>query len=683
MAKRSRVRTTVRVGVISRIDFMSAGYRRGLLEAAFEKFRLADVRFIVIAGGLISNRDFARYRRTVEEQAKAELRASAAIEREKPKDERQPVESSKDLRERIRDATLQCAAEKLAEAIPQMQDASGKPVKIYIVTAPALNYDGAPGTDIAERLSMLRPEIFYWGREDSRFPLQNLRRADGSEKDFWLVQPVKAAWRSKYYSNRPDRLVEDKEMQPSQGLPDLWLSDCGAVFMMRPQGQLSRMRVSPPGLHRLQEVTTSENQVGVCVLEFSDRDAVPVWMNAFKDFLARERSLIPAPEGATALQLAIFRQIADHPSTIGMLESALHRSRKTIEAALADYARVSRQPPIVFDEASKKYDFARAWMQETMRYPVVDRAALTVDRMVAFGCLHAGYLSTQYRWWVNRLPELILENGATILVGCGDYIAGLKHNLHLRGEVFAGFNYTQQEKLAARLVGSVMFKVFDARLTKALSSRQRRPSEAVLTAAVEAALLEFLFFEGNHDKWLTDAGVDPLATFEPHLVEYLTEKIESYLREKGLALCDVAGIVRRHVVFANEHRLPSGLVLGINHPEMGRAQTSSLRTQHTMKARPNCHIVALANFHETIMIQEYNAELGQRVGLQVGTVTSGTEFEDGKLKVVDTGVAFLDAYSSDGRILVTRTVFEGPRPDEIENRERDEIFRDFLGKIGV
>ena len=102
-----------------------------------------------------------------------------------------------------------------------------------------------------------------------------------------------------------------------------------------------------------------------------------------------------------------------------------------------------------------------------------------------------------------------------------------------------------------------------------------------------------------------------------------------------------------------------------------------------MKAGPNCHIVALANFHETIMIQEYNAELGQRVGLQVGTVTSGTEFEDGKLKVVDTGVAFLDAYSSDGRILVTRTVFEGPRPDEIENRERDEIFRDFLGKIGV
>lgn len=683
MAKRGRVDTTVRVGVISRLDFMSAGYRRGLLEAAFAKFRLAGVRFIVIAGGLVSNRDFARYRRTVEEQAKAELRTLIVTEREKPRDERQPVESSKDLRERIRDATLQCAAEKLAEAIPRMLDSNGKPVKIYIVTAPALNYDGTPGTDIAERLSVLRPDIFYWGREDSRFPLQNLRRADGSEKDFWLVLPVKAAWRSKYYSNRPDRLVEDKEMQTSQELPDLWLSDCGAVFMLRPQGQLSRMRVSPPGLHRLQEVTTSENQVGACVLEFSDSDAVPVWVNAFKDFLAKERLLIPAPEGATALELAIFRQIADHPSTIGMLEGALRRDRRAIETALAYYAQAQRQPPIVFDEASKKHDFAKAWVQENMRYPFVDPATLAVDRMVAFGCLHAGYLSTQYRWWVDRLPDLILQNRTRILVGCGDYIAGLKHNLHLRGEVFAGLNYTQQEKLAARLVGSVIFKVFVARFEESLPRRQRRPSGAMLASAVESALLQFLFWEGNHDKWLADAGVDALATFEPHLVAYLTEKIESYLREKGFALCDAAGIVRRHVVFANEHRLPSGLVLGINHPEMGRAQTSSLRTQHTMKARPNCHIVALANFHEAVTIQEWNRELGQRVGLQVGTIVSGTEFEDGKLKIVDTGVAFLDAYSSQGRILVTRTVFEGPRPDEIENHQREETFLDFMKKIGV
>src|SRR3989338_8243536 len=112
-----------------------------------------------------------------------------------------------------------------------------------------------------------------------------------------------------------------------------------------------------------------------------------------------------------------------------------------------------------------------------------------------------GYRKTQYDFFANRVTQLILENDIKCLVGAGDFIAGLKHNLHLRGEVYAGFNYDTQEELAADLVAGVMLKVFRARFEKKIDGSRKKFTPRTIEGLLGDALLWFYYIEGNHDKW--------------------------------------------------------------------------------------------------------------------------------------------------------------------------------------
>src|SRR3989344_7595338 len=318
------------VGLMSRIDYMSPGYRQGLVDAAFQVFREKKVRFVALLGGLISAQHVRQYLQQYH---------------------------GKELKER-RDALPEEIAQHLKEALPRLSDEHGKSVKIYIVTSPAVNYDGVLGLKIARRLSELRPDIIAWGEESARFPLKYQGR------DFWAVLPRKAAWASMYYSTRPERLIREKISQSPQDLPMLWVSDCGAVNLVRPSGELSRPYISPPALHRLQEVTTSENQVGVRVVEFypgSDEFLVDTYN--FKDIVSNEREAIPNPEGASQAQLDIIAQLRRGPMTIGMLETATRYSRTRLKEELEAYNRSQLQPSIMYSEDSKRYDFCAEWIQ--------------------------------------------------------------------------------------------------------------------------------------------------------------------------------------------------------------------------------------------------------------------------------------------------------------------------------
>lgn len=639
----------VRVGFISRIDFGSPGYRKGLLDLAFETFAREKVSFIVLAGGLAS----FPYLKKLLPKGK-----NAAFERE---------------------ALLKQWTDKLADAIPQLRDEKGRLVKIYITTSPGSSYDSWLGAEIAGRLAkhqQRQHDIRFWGEAEARFPLKGLNR------DILVLLPTKAAWRSKYFSTPAERIIEDKQKQTALSLPDLWVVGCLASSLTRPAGEMERPYITVPALHRLEEVKTSENQVGVRVLEFAPGNSIiSVRTYSYKDLVASERDGIPVPEEASKLQQRIITELKRQgPMTIGLLEDTLRVSRSKIQEALN--ALKGFQPSIDYDKASQLYNFSQSWIQNELRYTPPPSGELREDRLLCFGCLHAGAPFTEFEFVVETLPKLILEQETSVLIGAGDFIQGLKHDLANRGEVIAGFNYTQQETLAAYLVGSVILKVFRTRFEESLKHFQRRkPSADELTAITHTALLRFLYREGNHDAWVKPQGMTPLETFRSKLISYLARGLEETIHEHGLQLPSLRNIAEEHVVFGERHTLPSGLCLDIYHPNMARAQTSSLRTQHTLE-KSDCPAAVIANFHVAINVEQWESELGQRIGLQVGTLVWKSEYEELKLKRLDVGVGFLRIQSHNGRIVMSEIVFAGPTPTGSEFTT-DTILQLFLQKLGI
>src|SRR3989338_1081990 len=649
-----------RVGFLSRIDYLSQGFRKGLLEAAAKVFKYEQVDFIVIAGGLVSMRDFRKRNKKLVDELIEKNKSKRVAQAGKKSEEREHVLTRQEILEDTHKALVEDIAKELADLIPVFKNDQGKALKIYLVISSVPAYDGAIGYEIAVRLHELRTDIRFWDETSGRFPIK------GTNQDFWVVLPEKDPWRSKYFSTAPDRLVEDKEIQSDKGLPSLWVADCGAVSVYRPAGELSRPRVTPPGLHKLQEVTKFENQIGVMIVEFNgDSNSQPrVTIYSFKDLTSKERSHFPIPEKATERQREILRVVQNRPVTIGMLEDALPFGRDTIEKEIKAYEESGLQPAITQDRVGGKgkYDIESRWLQRKLRFGLPSLEGLKEDSVLAFGCLHAGYRKTQYDFFANRVPQLILENDIKCLVGAGDFIAGLKHNLHLRGEVYAGFNYNIQEELAADLVASVILKVFRARLEKKISSLGKKPTPQAIERLVRDALLLFYYIEGNHDKWVLDLGMEPLSIFILHLKRELENGIYGELAKYKLTFGNVQEVVSAHIIYGRESTLPSGITLSMRHQEMGRMTTSSGRAQQTL-ADTNGKVLIFANFHVGIQVLQWEEERGQRLALQAGTLVSGTDFEDGKNKTVDTGVVVAKIYSHEGRIFKTSVFFDNAPED--------------------
>ena len=517
---------SVRVGLISRIDLGSPGYREGLLDLAFKDFAREKVDFIILAGGLVSYKHL-----------KGQLTKKALKKERTTKEE-----------------LFEQWAEKLAKAIPQLRNEKGRLIKIYVTTSPASSFDSWLGAEVARRLAKKRRhDIFFWGEEDVRFPLKGL------DREIKVLLPTKGAWRGKYYSTPAERILEDKQKQTTRSLPDLWVVGCLASGLSRPKGEMDRPYITVPALHILEEVKTSENQIGVRVVEFAPGNNIfLVRSHNFKDIAASERDGISDPKGASKLQRQIVAELKQRgPSSIGILEDALRVSRGKIEKAIKTLNESGYQPSVECGEASQLYSFSQSWVEEELRYTLPPLEELREDILIAFGCLHAASIFSEYSLFVNDVPKQILEYGATVLVGAGDLIEGLEHDLDKRGEVMAGWNYTQQERLAARMISSVILKVFKVRLHKALEGfKKRKPSAEELKAAVEESLLTFLYIPGNHCAWVKRKGVTPLATFGPTLVKQLINGIAETLGELGLYLPNLGRVVESKVIDGEVHQLP-------------------------------------------------------------------------------------------------------------------------------
>lgn len=672
-----------RVGFFSRIDYGSSGFRIGLLKALFKRFAEDAVHFAVLVGGLVARAELLAQLATYIELAKQEERTRVETEKDTlPKQERRPAETIASIRSRVRDRMLTTWAKDLAEAIPPLKH-NGKAVKIYIITSPANTYDGDIGREVAMRLHDLRSDITYWDEGDGRFPLQF--RGEYENIDFRAITPIKTPWRSEYYSTGPVRYVKDKQRQSSQHAPSLWVIGCAGATLHIPQGDYKRPILVLPALNRLKEVHSAENEVGGCVVEFSTDSIEPkITTHSLKDLVAFERMQIPESPQATARQNTILKRFSKGPQTIGMLDRAFPWKRSTIEYDINAYQEQKLQPSIIKLPASEKYDIDPRFWERELQYVMPDRKAFLKDSFLAFGCLHAGYPRVQYEWFVNVLPQLILTHDINLLIGAGDYVAGTKHNLVARGEVFRGLNNTKQEKLAAEMVLAVIMKVFRVRFSKIKSQEWRENhSQAKLKGMIERALLSFNYWQGNHDKWALDESRDPLDTFNMHLVNRVRSEILSVLVEKQFSAPyhpDLDEIISRKVVFAPKHTLSSGLTLCIAHPEMGR-MTPSGRAQQTMGFLDDGQVVVLANFHVGVALQEWSHTLGERVTIQAPTITSGTAFEDGKNKRCDVGVYIANVWSHNGRITCADTFFAGPSREQMTELSSENDYKNLLADI--
>lgn len=629
----------VKIGMLSRVDYGSPGFRKGLLDLAYQCFREAGVHFVILAGGLFAGR---------------------ALKQQMPKKKEE------------QDPYFDELAKYVAGVFPRVHHDSE--IKTYLMVSPA--YDGFIGEAAASRLVALRKDIRLYPKAVERFPLK------GIKKKISVIVPVKAAWRADYASTPVDRVLKDELKRSTQPPADVYSTGCYGVYMHRPKGESSCEYFALPALNKPEEITSTENQVGIVILEVND--CVRVTNISFKDVVSAERELIKAPAGLSDFEQKVFSCLRRGPSTPGIIEDDLHESRAKVGKALSKIAGIKRRgyPRVREDSKSGRYDFDLAWRQRMLQYSWHPSDEIREDRIVGLACMHASSIFTDYEFIMNELPKVILAEKATVFAVVGDLIQGLKHDLMLRDEVVAcANNYTRQERLAGDLLAAVLGKVFSARLEAKLGAAG--PGD--MGQLLDECLIPLIYIPGNHDEWVKALGFEPLDKFRSVIVGRLQEKIEAAFAKKQLPAAAVKNIVEKKIIALestdNRYKLASGLKIGLLHPHTGRAQTTTLRLQQSMSAVSDCHMVLIGNFHTAAAMALWDSRLGQRCGMQFGTLMHKSDFESKKNKIVDFGIGCLRVKSRNGRILETQTMFCGdPKRKTFSNND---LLDAFEKKIGI
>lgn len=679
-----------KIGLISRIDAASDGFRKGLLDAIFHILREEEgTHFNILVGGLVGKKSLSE---KVKAYVSGMVRKDKILKRKYPRfadllpSERLPARK-KELAEHF----ITRVAKELASIIPTItipdpeDPAKKKVVDLFITTSPA--FDGELGEIVAHSLADLRPDVRVWKAGGDRFPVKHV------DKLIWALAPQKAVWmRGDFYSTPVERVIKDKIKQTPQGPPDIFVVGGFASAINKPKGELPYRYVSIPAACRLEETRVSENQIGLSVLEYQAGENTPLFRNYnLKDLVSKELSFITPPSGATSVQKRIIEIMQSRGwVTPGILKYHLNITPEEIQNEMRGLMKKKASKkngqnwPGVTEGSGKKYYFDLDWIQKRLKY-FIENGPWNEDIIVSFACVHAGSVETDYEFFVNELPQIILKKGATILVDAGDTKEGLKHGLMMKGEVIAGMNSTQQEKFAAHLIGTVIFKVFTKRFDELIANLEKNKlSLKKIKEMVLSALLWFYYILGNHDLWETEDGHEPLEVFKAHLVRFLTDKIEKHLASHGLPYIPILELVESRIQLKEIFELPSGLKVSIQHPHMSRAKTTSIRPQEMLNYAKSlgCQVAIGGNFHVSEHVDEWDMELGQCVVQEIGTIKHGSNFERHKMKTVDQGVGYLKIRSKDKRIFMTESAFYGaPRARlPVENID---VINDFIEKLGI
>jgi hypothetical protein len=642
----------VLVGLCSRIDYGSPGYRQWLVNNGFETFRRNNTQHNLLVGGLVSGRD-------LNDQLKEELRMAL---KDCSTDERANVREQTE-----REFITQVALE-LSKAIPKIQlkqpvKDGKKHVPLFIMTSPA--FDLEIGERVARELIKVRDDIVLLHPGSTRLSINE------AGKDLWALTPVKGVWmRGDYFSTPAERVIKDKINSSSQHSPDRYIVGCFGSSLHKEKGEHPYAYDTVPVLHRLEGVRVNENQIGVRILVYLKHLNRPlIQTHSFKRMVANELEYITPPKGFTRTQERIVQSIIKKgygyneqlAREMGISYSAVERQMKILVKRRASQGKERRWPGLRKDTGSGRYYFNLDWLRFKLKCPLPDHYEHE-DRIVVYGCLHAGSVETDYEFFVNDVPKVMLDRNVNILVGAGDLIEGMAHNLDRKREILPGCNNNMiMEEMSAKYNSTVLLKVFETRVRTWLLNHTSKPDNNDLLSAIRRMLPQFYYIPGNHDLWQAQDGALPLKHFHQELVWNLTEGVREIFSRLGHPVHDCTPIVEHKVALAPIFTLPSGLRVKVQHPHMSRAKTTSIRPQEMMSfaKREDCKVSLGANFHVSMNMEEYDMDMGQCISHEIGTIKHGSNFERNKLKTVDQGVGYLRILSSGGEILVSESAFFG------------------------
>lgn len=683
-AQNIQIQNGAKIGLVSRIDFGSQGFRQALIDSSFTNIfsKLEGTHFNILAGGLISQKN-------IKEQMKEFIGSRVEAEKEKIKKKKTSKKKKdrpesligkrlKRRRSELQEEFLRGIAKQLSKIFPALKGPDPenpekeKNIDLFIVTSPA--FDGEIGETVAQFLSELRPDIRVWNSGGDRFLIKYVNKL------LWVLTPKKAVWmRGDYYSTSAERVLKDKIKQTGQGSPDLYVVGCFGSSLNKPKGELKYRYVTVPACHRLDDTRVNENQIGVSILEFpSDGSEFLYRTYSLKDLVSQELNFVVPPEGASPVQKKIIANIKEKGCAtsgslkydLGITLEEILKALKGLEGKKTFRRNGENWPGIYFQEKSKKWYFDLEYLQHRLKY-ALSGGSYNEDILASFACVHAGSVETDYQFFTDELPKLILKSGATVLIDGGDTKEGMKHSLDKKGEIIAGMNLTKQEKFAANLVGTVILRVFKARFTAlCVKIEPEKLTPDKVKELFFASMLLFIYILGNHDLWETEDGHEPLELFHEILIKFVTNNIWQELLSRkisAISYYDLMRLVENKIQRKEFFELPSGLKVSVQHPHMSRAKTTSIRPQEMMEfgKRFGCQITIGANFHVSESVNEWDMDLGQCHSQEVGTIKHGSSFERHKMKMVDQGIGCLRILSRNKRIFMTESVFYGaskPKP---------------------
>lgn len=649
------------VGHISRIDYFSPGFRRGILQSICEILAVDEGVHLIALVNLVRKDFFAELFALRVAEAKGHIHSKRM--EAKRLGHRMAGILDKDIRAAVMDSMVEESAKALAAMIPKIKKPGSKTVeyvRYYIATSK--RYDGKIGELIAHRLQRLRPNDIRLHHPGSiRTPLKN------SDVVHWALGEMKSRIPGQFYSQAIEKIIADKVAETSKPLPDLWTVGSNCVAIYTPDGVRSTAYVGMPGASVPEGVVIGENQIGASIVEQDLKIGSKRLVRFYnlRDAVSREREMITGIKtGSEPIHKRIVEALKHEggPLSVGQLADRLDiEDRSTVQKALKflELKNASERktwPGLHYDSSSQLWDFHREWVRQKLRYVLPPRAEWVEDNLFFFGCMHAGYTTVDYDFIVKNFPSIMLSRNIQTVVCLGDLIAGLHHNFQCTGEVFSGLNNSDQEEFAAALLSTVFYQVFAKRFDDFMAKNKIMDTHQV-SEVIRNAIMTMVIIPGNHDLWQEQDGATPLKTFVAEFSRLLSIAIIRHLAKHQVPMIDIHSILSEKLFSYPDtralHTLPSSLQMSMLHPHMGGSATTSRNAQFMMGAL-GAQVGALANFHRATVVHRWDQGLGQCVTVQAGTMAIYTRFEVRHMKFQnDFGPITLRALSHEGRILMT------------------------------
>lgn len=662
----------VRVAACSRLFWKHKGARTAIVEAEPLIAAREGCHYIVYCGGLVDKKYIERRIKEGADQVASENGLTRS--------------QRGALVPLVRENILDELAREICSILPKISSPAAKNgnkrsgvgfVRYYIMTS--LILDGWYGDDIVKRLMQMRSDIRLLKQGEDHTYLKGVAKNE-NEKVLgqilgWLTIR-KHRLPGQYASNASEKEIREAEAAVADRPPAMWVVGGFGASVSKPGGgERKRPFISLPVSYVPVPSTAGEpsvtlNQIGMRIIEADfngEEKRVQTW--SFRDLAKEERAFI---KGIKTGAGDIHRKIVDLIKLdrlglhVGQIADHLNLERDEVEKAV-DFLiepRASTRitwPGLYRDDESDRVNFHLDWLQERLRYPwPYDEDCRELRRMI-FGCLHAGYNTTDYEYVRYKFPEIIKRFDIQVVELVGDVTAGLKHHLIHKGQIISALNYTEQGIFAAELLGTGFYDVFTYRFEKGLGERKATDLSAKdLEELVLSSLVLFIYIVGNHEAWQKENGHTPCVEFKAALISLLHHHIGRFLREQGVFIPRLEEIVASKIVELPEHNavfeFPGGMRTELFHPSMARTKTSSIRVEEALDFS-ECQAVDVANFHTAINIQKWDADIGQREATQVGAMCVWTEFENGKLKRIDFGPVYSRIRHKSGRIFMSEHQF--------------------------